>query len=388
MIKINVKFIILLLISIIYALAGGGNLPYYILYSLLLLLILSYVHILIIKHFLEVKVVFKREYYSSGDQAECITKINCDALIPLPYVEVRSDAFINSDTNYIGEMCNITLEENRWIYSNVNFISRGIYDLGKIRLRVMDLFQIVTLYKDVDTDVKVKVYPRIYNLKITFYGGKDIFLESLDKNGTNEDQFQIKDVRKYRQGDSLKKIHWKVSAKHRELYVKNSESISGEETSLFIDMSKDNFTYNDKGAMEELVIDMAVSIIRFFRLRDMNVKVSLNTASQTSFNINSRESFNSLLDFLVQQKSDGIMKIEDYIHENCYRIHRMTKIMVVTAALKEEFLKNIIALKTAGYSVSVFYCSQESESKAKEHVLKKWGIECLSAKNILRSMEV
>lgn len=383
MIRIKTKFIILVVLSSVYAIIGGGPFPYFLFFSMLTVLALAYIYILVINHMLEVRVVFKRDYYSVGDQSECITQVNCEGIIPIPYIEIISPSFINSDNNYIGEVSNITLEENKWITSNIVFIRRGIYDLGRVDLKVSDLFQIITLNKEIDVNIKIKVYPKIYDLNMVTIGDNDIYHESITRNSMNEDAFQIKDVRKYRHGDSLKKIHWKVSAKTGELYVKNSENISGEEIILFLDMAKANFMYEDKGILEENIIDLGVSIIRHIRTKDKDIRVFLNNSCPMAYSINTKDDENNLMELLIQKASDGEDTIEDYIYKNIYKIHRTSRIIIVTSGLPEEFIQSIIALKTRGYLLSAYYCEEEDKNKAKEDTLKRWGIDCKAFKTLV-----
>jgi hypothetical protein len=338
---------------------------------------------LIIKNSLTLKVVIDQGYYSSGDSVECITQINSDNfMLPIPYVEVRSNAF-STNSDCLGELVTITTDENKWINNRLVFYCRGIYDLGTVSVKAYDLFNFISFTKQEDMNIKVKVYPKIYDIPKIFGGGKDIFMETLDKNISNEDPFTIKDVRKYRSGDSLKKVHWRLSAKHNELYVKNSDTVSGEEISLFLDMGKENYKLSSNGSVEEALVDISMSIINYMRKKDISINIFMNSLNLTSFKVTSTDDFNSLMELMVNIKSNGIMPIEEFIQHQCYRLHKINKIIAVTSKVHKAFANNMINLKTQGYSISVFYYLTDQESSNYNEMLKNWGITCISFENII-----
>ena len=68
-----------------------------------------------------------------------------------------------------------------------------------------------------------------------------------------ENSIFIKDIRKYKIGDSLKRIHWKVSAKYGELYTKNYEMYSNEEYNIFLDMNNEIYKQENGDIIEEYI---------------------------------------------------------------------------------------------------------------------------------------
>jgi uncharacterized protein (DUF58 family) len=220
-------------------------------------------------------------------------------------------------------------------------------------------------------------------LKERSLGGKDIYLEAHDKNCNNEDSFSIRDVRKYRTGDSLKKVHWKLSAKYGELYVKNSETISGEEAVVFIDMNKNNYSFDELGITEEKVVDMTLSIISLMRQREVKTNLFINAANSENVQIVNKENFDSLIEYMLTLRSDSENKIEDFLQRNIYKLHKVNKIIIVLAVLYDEFINNVIDLKMKGYLISVIYCYKNAYNDEKEKMLSKWGIECVFADSIL-----
>lgn len=384
MIRFRLSFILVTSASFVYAFTVGGLLPYLLFYTLFSIGIIEYFYMQLVKAFLYVKVRVEEKYFSAGDSAYCVTEINSDASFPIPYVEIRGESVLNG-SNICAELVTLTMEENSWINREIKFSTRGLYDLGSITLKAQDIFNFITYTRQIDLKRRIKVYPKIYDIQRLFGGGKDIHLDTIDRQSTNEDLYTIKDVRKYRNGDSLKKVHWKLSAKYNELFVKNSDNISGEEVNLFIDMRKSNYELEFSGIVEERIIDVSMSIVNYICRKDICINIYTNAISASTFQVKGQEDFNTLMEIMIETKSDGIITIEEFIDLYSHKLQRMNKIIVVVAALEEAFIKNIMALKSKGYNSTVIYCCEDEQSLQFKDLLKKWGISCLRYDNLIKN---
>lgn len=378
MIRINKFYIVVLGVSLYFALSYGGIFPFYIFYSLLFIFMFTSCYIKIISLYLKLEVVIKKKILYCGETLACTTIVQCAAEIPIPYIEIKSSVFDIAHTEYKGQFINLNSQESQWLRNNIKFNTRGNYNMGDINLKITDILRVVELNKKIDTKDYVKVYPMIYKINNFTTGGKDIYREIQDIRGNNEDQFSIKDVRKYRQGDSLKKIHWKLSAKYGELYVKNSENISGEEVVVFVDLNQDNYIYDDFGIIEEKVVEMALSIINLMLIKEIDVEVFVNSKLPEKYTVSSKEDFQNLLDYFVNEKSNSEVKFTQFIQENYYKVHRVNKLLMVTSKLSEDFIENIIRIMNSGYSVAVYYSLEEIEGENSVAKLKMLGIQCFS----------
>lgn len=385
MIRVDKGFAAVTMVSFIFAILFGGNLPFYIFYSMLTILIISYIYIRIIKQVFSIEAVIKENVLSVGDSASMLIKVKFGILLPVPYIEILCNGFVKSRRGFFGCIRNTTCDENIWIESSMVFDERGIYIPDSVFVKIKDLFHIFSYEHVINTGISVRVYPRIFNIKPIASGGMDIYRETLDTTGRHEDQFTIRDVRKYREGDSLKKIHWKLSAKHDDLYVKNVDVISGKEIILFIDMDKGNYSFDEYGAIEESIVDFSTSIAYQVVNRNLNAEVFINSSGKMNFEINDRSDFDRLMEHLLIQKSDGCTDIIRYINENACRLHRMNRIVVVTAAINDNLSDYVIKLNNSGYNIAVFYCLESSDQTDYAERLRISQVECYFFKDCIYS---
>jgi uncharacterized protein (DUF58 family) len=78
-------------------------------------------------------------------------------------------------------------------------------------------------------------------------------VEAVSKAGGSEEFFG---TREYRQGDSLRYIHWPSTARHSQMIVKEFEIRAATEVTLLLDLHKDS----DIGAGKETTLEYAVKI--------------------------------------------------------------------------------------------------------------------------------
>jgi uncharacterized protein (DUF58 family) len=69
-------------------------------------------------------------------------------------------------------------------------------------------------------------------------------------------------VREYRAGDPIRRIHWKLSAKHQELVVKEFENIVNTDLTICLDLDQRNHVGFKSSSTWEYCKDIAVSLIR------------------------------------------------------------------------------------------------------------------------------
>lgn len=376
MIRVDKKFACLVAGSLCFSLLFGGRLPFFIFYSASLLLLLSCTYIYLLKSAFSVEVLCSDTALTAGSSSNVLTKVKFDMPLPVPYAEIRSDAFSAGRCEYSGFIRDTAWDENIWIESEVSFPHRGIYKLDSVNVKISDLLHIVSYEKQAAADISIRVYPRIYKVKPLKLGGIDIYREAADKNSRIEDQHTIRDVRKYREGDSIKKIHWKISAKRDELYVKNLDTISGEEVVLFVDMNEKNYSYNDNGIIEERIVDFAASLVYQVIRKNLNINVFLNTSPVRQFQLNDKPGFDKFMEFLMTQKSDGILDLTQYIYDNSLMLHRMNKIAIVVAELDEMLTDVLMRMSASGYMISVFYCVESEAQKMLSLSLEKAQVEC------------
>jgi len=88
MLKIKKSYFILTILSYIFALFSGGNLPYSIFYCLLLVLIITSIYIYFVSKNLNIDVVSDKKEIIAGENNNIIIKVYNDSIFPISYMEI------------------------------------------------------------------------------------------------------------------------------------------------------------------------------------------------------------------------------------------------------------------------------------------------------------
>jgi len=371
-------------VSLALALIFGGVVPYYIFYMTLSVLILSILYTLLVGRGISYSIQAKRHIFTCGEDIVCDLKIMNAVSLPVPYVQVHSAVEEYEHKAYTGSFFSMSAAEDNWETVRLRFPARGIYPLGRVTVTVWDLFRIVRYQKSIDTGLTVKVYPRLYAVRGLFPGASDIYRDTYASHGKNENQYTMQDIRGYRDGDSLKRVHWKVSAKRGELFVKNYEKVTGTETALFIDMHEGNYEYGE--AAEERIIDTALSIVQSMIRDHVEMNVYINAARATHFLVHSSQGFGDLIEYCLTQRSDGTMDFLEFLQRYYYQIPRTSAITIVLAAVTSRVAHNILGVKKSGYAVHIVYCVESDPALVQE--LTRWGVSCTYASELYATGDV
>ena len=373
-----------MIIAFVFAFLEGGNLPYVIFYGFMFIYVLGKIMILLNSKNLEIDIVSNKDIYYSGENDEFSIVVSNSGMLPMPCIVVKNLALAELNNKYKGDAVSLGYDDNKWIKSNIKFAVRGIYDLGEVAVEFNDLFFVFKKFQTVKCDRVTKVYPKIHNIEGLVSKGMDIFKTSVSKKSGIEDVYSTLDVRKYQEGDNLKKINWKVSAKYGELFVRNFDMVSGEESNIFLDMSEDNYGFDKTGVLEEQMVDFFVSIVNYMQLKGIETKAFINCSTNRYVTIDSREDFNNLVDFFVTQKSDGIQNFVRFINGNLNKIPKLSWIGIITTKITNRLRDTLISMKDYGYNITVYYSVDSDDQFYNLQLLNKIGIECLNCCDILK----
>lgn len=123
------------------------------------------------------------------------------------------------------------------VKQTVRFPFRGLYEIGVGELYITDVLHLFRLRVEQNNFSNVTVSPRV--CPIYGEGGRSVsdIPTPAVRTVDNRDLSELNNIREYRNGDSLKSVHWKLSTKSEELQVKEFSTNTDRHTYIFADMS-------------------------------------------------------------------------------------------------------------------------------------------------------
>lgn len=355
MFKVKIRYVVIIVLAIIFSYLAGGTLPYSILYTLIIVFLLSLIHIIIQWYTIKVKLNLEKSAISTGEELYIYVIIEVLRFFPAPYIIVKNSTLENINKNYNGDIVTLNFLKEKIVPNDIKFNIRGVYDFSETKIRFTDMFCLIKCEKNFLSNAILRVYPKVYSLDPKKVSGKNVFQDTLVNMSISEDSNDIRDLRKYRAGDSLKKIHWKLSAKHSEFYVKNFSAVASKDVCIFINMNENNVLQQDQELIEEKAIDFAVSLINLLQRNGYKIKLFINNKIEKYFYIGTNEDFKLIMEYFVENKSYGNGSFPEFLNMKAKLLEDGAWIGIITESFDKSIINQVNDMKNMGLKVTGYY---------------------------------
>lgn len=233
----------------------GGRITYQVFYILSLILMLGIVYMLRVYFLVGISVKTEARHGVTGGQIPMVVTLRSMFVLPVP-------AFVlsfarNPQVGCVKEYA-VTLYPyaQRHLRMKLDFKCRGIYKVGVTGWRAGDYFGIFSTGRRAGTFCNVTVLPQV----LPVADHLPIPLPETDAN-TESASGELSGARPYIGTDSMRNIHWKLSAKSEDLYTKQFSGTTRPPTWVIVDLS----TINDDDAplLEDKLLETALSLINY-----------------------------------------------------------------------------------------------------------------------------
>ncbi len=162
-------------------------------------------------------------------------------------------------TNQTDLAVSLRGREQLVLHYQVQAYRRGYYRLGPLRLRLGDLFGFAELDGRLPASF-LTIYPRITPVERLGLPSRLPFGTVASTHRLFEDPARSMGVRPYRQGDTLRRINWKVSASKEELLVKTLEPAISLETTILLNLDLNDYDEREWRHSTEWAVEIAASL--------------------------------------------------------------------------------------------------------------------------------
>jgi uncharacterized protein (DUF58 family) len=286
-----------------------------------------------------------------------------DNIFPVPSVTIKmKDRFLPPEINREASG-SITTDQNCRIENHTAFPSRGIFSLSHSEIVIEDIFRIVKLRLSFNHNDTTRIYPALYHVSELFAETPDIYQDEINRISGRENPALISDIRPYVQGDPIKKIHWKQSARQNELQVKNYERCAGTSQIILADFHESNYTAPEGSRDEEAIADVTASVAYAAAVRQISTTLFCSNKNRYTTVLNNRSGFDMMYETLLSIRSDGKLSFTDFLFEHTSVLDQMTHVTIITLNLTEEKVKKIEVLRSRGIRISAICFYQNFTTK-------------------------
>lgn len=227
----------------------------------------------------------------------------------------------------------------------VNFNSpirfRGVYKSGIEKLVIYDLFKLFRMNKTMKCYEDFVVLPRKLVIDPIIDTG-DGDSETLSQNNFSLDKNAFASIREYRAEDSIKNVHWTMSAKHDKLMVKQMERSIGGSCAIIPDLNEyfpfDEDNYEATDSIIEVMLALNLSLISM-KQRCLNAWYSPADKQCEQFSVKNEEDNMLLFDIISRLPRQTDTFLPETVARSCMEASAdISAVYFVTSQLRRDFI--------------------------------------------------
>lgn len=234
------------------------------------------------------KVSFERSFdvfhAAYGQEIHLIEKISNNKILPIPFLKVESrideglkfgkltDLNVVQDTFHVSIFC--LMPYTRIIRThNVKCSKRGYFHLTSAFLSAKSITGNISADKDVQTDAKIYVFPKLLSLQELKLPSHSWQGDSVVRRWILEDPFVRAGVREYTYSDPIKNINWKASARTSSLQVNLYEPTAHHRLMILLNVDTKPVQWGSTNEIEKVEHGISVAATIFDLAYKKNIDV-------------------------------------------------------------------------------------------------------------------
>ena len=235
---------------------------------------------------------------------------------------------------------------------------RGVYEAGVTRISVEDVFGLVCLSRRPGVKpVRLEVLPRAWDVE-------PMALNTIDqgpefRSRAAEDNASPSDVRSWQEGDELKKVHWKLSLRKREMMVRTYEESARPDTLIIPDLAQITALRDQQLTLEDCVCEASLSAAQAQLRAGYPVRMPLVGARPSEISGQFPSDIAAFTDALLRVKFDSPYGYEQVLTLMLGRFQRTGGAVLVTARLTTRIADMALRMQRSGVATKLIWVSDD-----------------------------
>lgn len=263
---------------------------------------------------------------------------------------------------------------------NIRCAHRGIYECGVTGAAVSDVFGFFTLHKKIrSAGFILKVSPRRTRIRALEVKPGDV--GQLMHVQMEEDAFSPSGVRDYREGDPLKKVHWKLSLKRGSVMVRTYDEAARPDTLILLDLSPIDAVRGAALEIEDALCEAALNIAAAQLESEYPVRMPLYCSTPMELAGMTAADLPAITDALTSVRFDAQGTFDETILQMQSRRERTGAMALITSRLTPVIADEALTLRAAGITVTVIWVTDSSRDEA-EALITRLELAGIRAKRV------
>jgi uncharacterized protein (DUF58 family) len=282
-----------------------------------------------------------------GDRLRVTYTVRNTSRIPKPWLEVHNPTSLPAGLP--GRALALGGRSERSWVVRTPLTRRGHFRIEPLQIRTGDPFGFFESSAAVGSGVTAIVYPRVDPLPLWKLPAANIDGSHATPERTMQTTPLATTVRPWAPGDAFNRIHWKTTARHGEIQVKEFDLEQTSDAWIILDLDRSVQIGRGDESTTEVAIRVAASVTdRAIREnRAVGVTVHAHRLAQLPPDRGGRQHL-KIMQLLAAVEADGVTPFAESLVATVPRIRRGMTAVVITPSLDLAWVKPLTALRSRG----------------------------------------
>ena len=197
------------------------------------------------------------------------------------------------------------------------------------------------------------------------------------RSRVSEDAASPSDIRKWQDGDELKRVHWKLSLRRREVMVRTFEESARPDTLVIPDLSEISALRDARLTMEDAVCEAALTAVKAQLKAGYPVRMPMQSASPEEPAGRWITDLPSFADALTRARFNSPYPYEQVLLLMTRRLQRTGGAVLITTRLTSRAADTAMRMQARGITVKFVWISEAPREESREMLerLKMSGVQ-------------
>lgn len=348
----RLQAIALATILVVAAFSSGYDFLFYLLYLLILVVGGSYVLVRLGLSDLEAGYAVSQVHGHVGDRMRVTYTLRNRSRLPKPWLEAHNPTTLPGGLP--GRAISLGGRSERSWLVRAPLTRRGHFRIEPLHIRTGDPFGFFEAAASVGQGISVVVYPRIEPIPMWRLPSANLEGSHASPERTLQTTPLAMAVRPYAPGDSMNRIHWRSTARHGEIQVKEFDLEQTADAWIILDLQRAIQTGHGDRSTTEAAIRAAAAIADKALAENRAVGMTVN-AGRTAYLPTDRggRQHQKIMQLLAAVDADSATPLAETLITSVGRLRRGMTAVVITASLDPSWVRPLAALRARGVACVV-----------------------------------
>ena len=308
-----------------------------------------------------------------GDRIRVTYTLRNTSRIPKPWLEIHNPTSLPAGLP--GRAIALGGHTERSWLIRTPLTRRGHFRIEPLQIRTGDPFGFFESSASVGSGINVTVYPRLEPIPLWRLPAANLDGSHAMRERTLQSTPLATTVRPWAPGDAFNRIHWKSTARHGDIQVKEFDLEQTADAWLVLDLDRRvQLGTGDESTVEVAVrAAAAVADKALVENRAVGMTINAHRLAQLQPDRGGRQHL-KVMQLLAAVEGDGSTPLAEALVASVPRIRRGMTAVVVTASLDRGWVKPLAALKSRGVACVVITMDAPAfERRGQEEAARRSG---------------